>query len=333
MKPSSLPRLSSRPSLLEDEDVLSPMLRWQSEGQRVALITLVGVDGGAPRQPGSQMAVAADGRHAGYLSGGCLEQAVVLEAQAVMAERQNRLVRYGRGSPYFDIQLPCGSGLDLYFDQALGQDLLTEMVSLRTERRPFALRTMLSSGSSSVARINPTEVVQSSFRADDLFSRVYPPNLRLLLLGSGPALVGMAILAVAAGIELTVLSDDETTRAEIAAACGLERCLLHDDRLTDAIDQIDFASAAVLYFHSHEKEPDLLALLLLTKSYYIGALGNHAVHRERLATLAERGIAQSDLSRIRAPVGSIAGAKSKATLAVGVLAEMMTEAKGRNLIS
>jgi xanthine dehydrogenase accessory factor len=42
---------------------------------------------------------------------------------------------------------------------------------------------------------------------------------------------------------------------------------------------------------------------------------------------------QSDLSRIRAPVGSIAGAKSKANLAVGVLAEMMTEAKGRNLIS
>jgi xanthine/CO dehydrogenase XdhC/CoxF family maturation factor len=40
-----------------------------------------------------------------------------------------------------------------------------------------------------------------------------------------------------------------------------------------------------------------------------------------------------DPSRIRAPVGSIAGSKSKATLAVGVLAEMMGQAKALNLLA
>jgi xanthine dehydrogenase accessory factor len=99
------------------------------------------------------------------------------------------------------------------------------------------------------------------------------------------------------------------------------------------MERLDFASAAVLFFHDHEQEPGLLASLLKTKCFYIGALGNHAVHRERLAMLAAQGFGEGDLNRIRAPVGSIGGAKSKATLAIGALAEMMTEAKALNLVS
>ena len=80
---------------MSDEDVLGPMWHWQAAGLRVALVTLVEVEGGAPRQAGAQMAVAEDGRYVGYLSGGCLEEAVVLEAQAAIAQGANRLVRYG----------------------------------------------------------------------------------------------------------------------------------------------------------------------------------------------------------------------------------------------
>jgi xanthine dehydrogenase accessory factor len=52
---------SSPASLLSDEDVLCPMWHWQAAGLRVALVTLVEVEGGAPRQAGAQMAVAEDG--------------------------------------------------------------------------------------------------------------------------------------------------------------------------------------------------------------------------------------------------------------------------------
>jgi xanthine dehydrogenase accessory factor len=103
--------------------------------------------------------------------------------------------------------------------------------------------------------------------------------------------------------------------------------------LSSALARLDFASAAVLVFHEHEKEPDILHGLVQTDCYYIGALGNHAVHRDRLAELSQRGVSEADLRRIRAPVGSIPGAKSKATFAIGVLTEMMAEAKANNLIS
>ena len=83
----------------------------------------------------------------------------------------------------------------------------------------------------------------------------------------------------------------------------------------------------------HDKEPDILTELLRSSCYYIGALGNHAVHRDRLAALSLRRISEADLRRIRAPVGSIPGAKCKAMLAVGVPTELMAEAKAFNLIS
>jgi xanthine dehydrogenase accessory factor len=255
----------------------------------------------------------------------------VLEAQAVIARGANRLVRYGKGSSYFDIRLPCGSGLDLYFDQALTSQQLVAMTQHRASRTPFALRTDLSSGASKVSIADASLPVAASRRIGDTFERVYPPPLQLLLLGTGPGLVSIAVLAATLGIELLILAFDETTRAVLGPFGG--HTIIDEASLNATLARLDFASAAVLVFHEHDKETDILAELLRSSCYYIGALGNHAVHRDRLAALSLRCIAEADLRRIRAPVGSIPGAKSKATLAVGVLTEMMAEAKGLNLIS
>ena len=322
---------SSPASLLSDEDVLGPMWHWQAAGLRVALVTLVEVEGGAPRQAGAQMAVAEDGRYAGYLSGGCLEDAVVLEAQAAIAQGANRLVRYGRGSPYFDIRLPCGTGLDLYFDQGLEAPQLAAMTQFQASRTPFVLRTDLSSGVSHTNVADAGIPIAASRRVGDIFERVYPPKLQLLLLGSGPALVSIATLAATLGIELLILSPDEAVRTALRPF-GRHKVIGEAD-LKAVLAGLDFASAAVLVFHDHEKELDYLAELLKTGCYYIGALGNRAVHRDRLKALAPRCEVKADLGRIRAPVGSIPGAKSKATLAIGVLMEMMAEAKALNLIA
>jgi xanthine dehydrogenase accessory factor len=92
------------------ETVLPALARWAASGMRTALVSLAGIDGGAPRPIGAQMAVAEDGRAVGYISGGCLEGALIAEARVAMAEGHNRLVRYGAGSPYIDVRLPCGGG-------------------------------------------------------------------------------------------------------------------------------------------------------------------------------------------------------------------------------
>ena len=324
-------RFLSPAGLLSDEDVIAPLHKWQAEGKRTALVTLIGVEGGAPRHVGAQMAVAEDGSYAGYMSGGCLEQAVVLEAQGVIDSGQNRIVRYGKGLPYFDVKLPCGSGLDLYFDQNISLGCVADILARRARREPCVLETVLATGVSTVKKCAEGCDAAQSVRHDGALRRVYPNAVRLVLIGNGPGLVGLAVLAAATGIELRIITSDDATRAELEAS-GLAQNLVPASE-SDNLAQLDAATAAVLFFHAHDQEPDLLGALLKSKSFYIGAIGNHAVHRERLAVLAARGFALSDLTRIRAPVGSILGAKSKATLAIGVLAELMAEAKAFNLVS
>lgn len=318
------------PSLnLVDEDDVLPMLRcWRRQGLRTAIVTLIGVEGGAPRQPGAQMAVAEDGQHVGYLSGGCLEQAVVLEARDVISRGENRIVRYGKGSPYFDVRLPCGSGLDLYFDQALSNATLEAMLDLRHRRKSFVLTTVLSQGKSSVSLIGAERAV--SRRSDDIFVRSYPAPLRLALIGNGPALTGIATLAGAAGIDTVIWSTDETTRRQLMAI-GMP-CSGAQGDLDRVVESLDGTSAAVMVFHDHDSEPDILKRLLETECFYLGVLGSRAVHRARLDTLRSMGVDAQALNRIHAPVGLISNAKSKVTFSFGVLAEMLAEAKACNVV-
>lgn len=317
-------------NLIDQDDVL-PMLRfWRSSGMRVALVTLVGVVGGAPRQPGAQMAVAEDGSYVGYLSGGCLEQAVALEARDVIARAENRLVRYGERSPYLDIRLPCGSGLDLYFDQALDAHVLDAMVLMRAGRQSFSVTTELSSGVS-IAQELDDEPLPASGRSGDAFTRVYPAPLRLALIGNGPALTGIAALARATGVETMVWSSEEATRAQLDQL-GLEARKTPGE-LPAMIEALDYTSATVLVFHDHDAEPEILRQLLQRPCFYIGVLGNRAVHRARLDALGKMGVNPQEFARIHAPVGSIPNAKSKTTFAFGVLTEMLAEAKLHNIIA
>ncbi len=322
-------RIAPGANLLDEDDVLPTLRLWRQQGLRTVLVTLVGVEGGAPRQPGAQMAVAEDGRYVGYLSGGCLEQAVALEAQDVAAKGINRLVRYGRGSPYFDIKLPCGSGLDLYFDQSLEDAALQTVLDNRAARRATVLETDLDAGASAVSQL--AGAVPLSCREGGVFKRVYPVPIRLALIGNGPAVSGISTLARHAGLDVVVWSSDDAIRAHLMAL-GVE-LKTGDSGLQDVIQTLDQASAAVLVFHDHDVEPAIAKQLLETPAFYLGILGNRAVHRARCEQLVAMGVEQTQIERLHAPVGSIANAKSKATFAFGVLTEMLSAARACNLIS
>ena len=69
------------------KEVIADIDRWQAAGRRVAIARVIGVEGSGPRDPGATMAVNEDGEVAGSVSGGCVEGAVVVEALAVLDER------------------------------------------------------------------------------------------------------------------------------------------------------------------------------------------------------------------------------------------------------
>ena len=98
-------------------DVLPDIERWRSDGQRVALATVVKVWGSAPRPLGSKMAVSSGGGIAGSVSGGCVEGAVVEEAQAILAGALPKLLRYGvTDEEAWAVGLSCGGTIEVFVE-------------------------------------------------------------------------------------------------------------------------------------------------------------------------------------------------------------------------
>jgi xanthine dehydrogenase accessory factor len=100
------------------KEILGDIDRWRSEGRRVAIARVVGVDGSGPRDPGATMVVNDAGEVAGSVSGGCVEGAVVTEALAVLAgEKPRGIVSFGYSDDEaFAVGLTCGGTVHLFVE-------------------------------------------------------------------------------------------------------------------------------------------------------------------------------------------------------------------------
>lgn len=98
-------------------EILPDLERWRAQGKEVALATVVKVYGSAPRPLGSKMAVTADGEMIGSVSGGCVEGAVIQEAQAVLVDGQPKLIPFGiSDESAWEIGLACGGIIEVYVE-------------------------------------------------------------------------------------------------------------------------------------------------------------------------------------------------------------------------
>jgi xanthine dehydrogenase accessory factor len=92
------------------KEVLNDIDRWRSEGKRVAVARVVGIEGSGPRLPGATMVVSDAGEVAGSVSGGCVEGAVVSEALEILAgDGRPKLCTFGYSDDEaFAVGLTCG---------------------------------------------------------------------------------------------------------------------------------------------------------------------------------------------------------------------------------
>ena len=96
------------------------------------------VVGPAYRPVGSMMVIFSESDRAGSLSSGCIEEDISLHAMRALEEDRPATVRYGAGSPYVDIQLPCGGGLEILLIPRPDRQVLDEVILPRTTRHRLA---------------------------------------------------------------------------------------------------------------------------------------------------------------------------------------------------
>jgi xanthine/CO dehydrogenase XdhC/CoxF family maturation factor len=84
----------------------------------VAVATVVSVEGSAPRPVGARLAVSELGEMAGSVSGGCVENAVVMEAQEVLQSGTPKLVKFGiTDEMAWDVGLACGGTIEVFVEE------------------------------------------------------------------------------------------------------------------------------------------------------------------------------------------------------------------------
>ena len=102
---------------MTEDDILEQAARWRAEGKGVALATVVSTWGSSPRAAGSHLAVDEGGAMIGSVSGGCIEGAVVLEAQAAIRDGKPRLLEFGvSDDDAWAVGLACGGRIQVYVE-------------------------------------------------------------------------------------------------------------------------------------------------------------------------------------------------------------------------
>jgi xanthine dehydrogenase accessory factor len=95
-----------------------------SQGESVALVTLVRVKGSTPRELGSKMVVYADGRIEGTIGGGAMEGATIAAAREAIAQGASRLEHYELREPEEGDLGICGGEADVFIDVAMPRPTL-----------------------------------------------------------------------------------------------------------------------------------------------------------------------------------------------------------------
>ena len=299
-------------------DVLKTWQDWQAVGQSAALLVLCETVGGAVRDIGALMAVNQEGLHCGYMSGGCIDADLILRAQAALRSGRPQQIRYGAGSPFIDLPLPCGGAIEVLMLPTPDTARVTQIIRALETRQAVSVQ------------FHPKGAIRLGAQGGTETGAVtvtYEPKLRVRLAGRGADCLALAKLCCASQIEVQVFCVDDAD-LDAATELGVPARALETPQTLPVLTD-DAWTAFVLMFHDREWEGPLLSQALSGPAFYIGAVGSHQTHAKRCAALLDSGRSDDDVKRIRGPIGLVPSLRNASHLAISVLAELIDAFRNR----
>ena len=298
----------------DNDDVFRAYRRWA--GAPMAIATVISTWGSAPRPRGSHMLVHVDGRSAGSVSGGCVENDVHVAAAEAIASDSTIMRRYGvtDGSAW-EVGLSCGGSIEILIQPvaatAFSPGLFDAIDNSRAAGQPIAVYTDLTTGLSTIHEKN----------SENVFVNFYLPPRRLIIVGA--VQIAQALTDIALTLGLTPIVIDP--RPNLLTAERFPGAI-RDGRWPDeAIKSLRPNAATAVVTLSHDTKIDDPALIaaLAAPTGYVAALGSRRSHAARLERLRGAGVEPSALARIEGPAGIDLHANGAAEIALSIAAGMV----------
>jgi xanthine dehydrogenase accessory factor len=324
------------------KDIIDILDRWTAEGVDVALGTVVERVGSAPRDPGAALAVSSRREVAGGVTGGCVEPAVIREANEVLSGARGRLVYYGLDDEDgFDVGLTCGGRIAVAVYK-LDPELVTPLAEAMRSDTPVALTVRLdedrfgeqaifspdspANGALSLAARSLLEVGESAIvetsAGEPVFVESYAPRPNLYLFGASDHVAALVPIAKQLGYRVTVCDPRRVFLTR-------ERFPLADELVDEWPDKflarapIDARTAICLMTHDLKFDVPALTQAFGSSAGFIGAIGSAKTRADRNARLRAEGIGDADLARLHAPIGIHIGARTPDEVAVSIAAQLI----------
>jgi xanthine/CO dehydrogenase XdhC/CoxF family maturation factor len=101
-------------------DLFDTIDSWRTDGEKIAVATVVAAGGSTPRPVGAKMIVTRSGKMQGSVSGGCVEGAVIEQAFEVIDSGKPTLVNFGISDEMaWDVGLACGGQIEVFIEPLL----------------------------------------------------------------------------------------------------------------------------------------------------------------------------------------------------------------------
>ncbi|MCF3130075.1 XdhC family protein [Streptomyces olivochromogenes] len=342
-------------------DILPALERWYAARIPFGLATVVAVSRSAPRGPGAAMAVGPEDEVVGSVSGGCVEGAVFELAQEVVASGEPRLETFGYSDEdAFAVGLTCGGEITLLvrpvtpasdpaFSEVAASVAAGEPVTVATvvdgpAPRGATLAVWPRTVTGTLGATGLDAAVTADARGElalgatglrhygphgerredavTVFLQSFAPPPRMLVFGAIDYAAAVARIGDFLGYRVTVCDARPVFATPKRFPAAVEVVVDWPHRYLSGTDTDERTVICVLT-HDPKFDVPLLQEALRRPAAYIGAMGSRRTHDERRKRLADAGLTEAELSRLRSPLGLDLGARTPEEVAVSVAAEIV----------
>jgi len=347
-------------------EIIDEIEPWFNSGEPFALATVIRTWGSAPRPVGAGMAVSQSGEIIGSVSGGCVEGAIYEAALEVLKTGQPQIVAYGVSDENaFAVGLTCGGTIEL-FVQIVDQENFPHFQIIYQaikEQKPIAIATLIDGpgalgariifdneniyGTLNVAGLDHSVVEggrdllgqgktrtltlgaagEPMVEEVSIFIESYVPAPKMILFGAIGFAAAVARIGKFLGYHVTVCDARALFATKKRFPEADEVIVEWPHRYLPTVE-IDERTVICVLTHDPKFDVPVLEIALRTNAGYVGAMGSRRTHEDRLHRLREIGMTESELARLRSPIGLDIGSRTPEEIAVSIAAEIISDLTG-----